>query len=455
MFRTSGTTSATSVRRRGLLGLAATLALGTLATGITPAAADAGARSPAAVLDPYARSLGSMDALGRMVGNASVVGLGEASHSAHEFFTLKQRLFRHLVATKGFTTFALEASWSTGLLLDDYVVNGIGDPAQIMREEFQGQYVFWNTEEYLDLIHWMRGYNTSHPGKPRLRFVGNDLGYAGPNAFEQVAAYLAGHRPELSDRLDGYYRSIKPLRDADGNPPQAGAWMGAQLTKELAGRQADAARADSTLKLLREQGAPKRGSSRAERRAYERAVQHATAITQTFTAYAIEDFPERMRYRDSVMAENTAWWREHKGAKILLGSNNGHVAYTSDNPMEFPEPVGKFLKQKLGTAYVSIGLTFSRGTVHALPDFTAQQPKTYPVEPAPKGYNEHTLDQVERRDFAMDLRTVSPEARSWLDQARPTRSYGLYWSEQHPSTALGSSYDILVHLNTVEAGHLR
>ncbi|MFJ2913562.1 hypothetical protein ACIO8F_30040 [Streptomyces sp. NPDC087228] len=58
---------------------------------------------------------------GRMVGNATVVGVGEATHSSHEFFSFKHRAFRYLVQEKGFRTFALEAPWSTGQRLNDYV----------------------------------------------------------------------------------------------------------------------------------------------------------------------------------------------------------------------------------------------------------------------------------------------------------------------------------------------
>ncbi|MFE7216414.1 erythromycin esterase family protein [Streptomyces sp. NPDC001698] len=437
-----------TVRRR-LIGLtAAALAAGTfLPFGAAPAGA-APVPSPVDSLQQSAVPLGDLGDVVRMVGDARVVGLGEASHSGHEFFTLKRRAFQKLVATRDFTTFVLEASWSTGLRLDDYVVHGVGDPAQVMREEFQGQYVFWNTQEYLDLIRWMRHYNLTHPDRPRLHLVGNDLGYPGPGAFDQVSAYVSAHRPDLAKRLDSLYTGLKPARGT-----QAGTWMNDQLGKDLSLRRAEADRATQALTLLRAAGQPK-GSTGG---AYDWAVQNATAVAQSFTGYAFpgEEFSERMRYRDQVMADNTTWWLAHTNGKILLASNNGHVAYFSDNPQEFPEPVGAFLHKKLGAKYVNIGLTFAQGSINALPDYTAQQPKTYTVPPTPAGHNEHTLDQVRYRDFALDLRTAPAAARDWLTIARPTRSYGLYWSTEDPQTALARSYDVLIHLHQVEAAHLR
>ncbi|WP_129840952.1 erythromycin esterase family protein [Streptomyces sp. RFCAC02] len=432
-------------RRLIALSAVTVLAAGALGTGTAAARSPHRDGGPAEALNRAARPLGDLASLGRMIGDARVVGLGEASHSAHEFFTLKQRVFRHLVEAKGFTTFALEVSWSTGLRLDAYVTRGAGDPARIMDEEFVGEYAFWNTEEYLDLIHWMRHYNVTHPDRPRLRFVGNDLGYAGPEAFDQVTDYLARHRPALADRVAALYEGLRP---ADGT--QAGAWMAAQRAGDIDARRAQAERADAALALLRDEAAPADG-------AYARAVQNATAIAQSFTAYAYPDerFPERMRYRDQVLAANTAWWVRNEGGRVLLASSNGHVGYVSDNPEMFPRPAGAFLRDDLGDDYVSVGLTFNEGTINALPDFLAQQPGTYTVDPAPEGYNEHTLDRVRLRDFSIDLRTVPRAAREWLGEARPTRSYGLYWSTEAPEIALGASYDILVHLHEVEAGHLR
>ena len=45
-----------------------------------------------------------------ITGTARIIGLGEATHGSHEFFTMKDRLFRHLVQDAGVTAFAIEAT---------------------------------------------------------------------------------------------------------------------------------------------------------------------------------------------------------------------------------------------------------------------------------------------------------------------------------------------------------
>ena len=48
--------------------------------------------------------------LGRMVENAHIVELGEATHGSREFFQLKHRLIEFLANQKGFTIFSIEAN---------------------------------------------------------------------------------------------------------------------------------------------------------------------------------------------------------------------------------------------------------------------------------------------------------------------------------------------------------
>lgn len=59
-----------------------------------------------------------------MVGSASIVGLGEATHGAHEVFTMKNRIVNYLVSEKGFTNLVLEEGWDRALELDRYVLTG-------------------------------------------------------------------------------------------------------------------------------------------------------------------------------------------------------------------------------------------------------------------------------------------------------------------------------------------
>src|SRR6266571_798502 len=79
-----------------------------------------------------------MQPLKRVIGSARIVALGEATHGTREFFQLKHRMLEFLASEMGFTIFSIEANMPEAYRLNDYVLNGNGDPAKLLR----GMY-FW------------------------------------------------------------------------------------------------------------------------------------------------------------------------------------------------------------------------------------------------------------------------------------------------------------------------
>ncbi|KOT29545.1 erythromycin esterase [Streptomyces caelestis] len=445
-------------RKAALLSSALLLSLGAVAVA-GPATATApehsSVRGATSVVDAIERgahplrstepggSLRDLDALGRMVGNAEVVGLGEATHGSRDFFRMKHRVLRHLVERKGFRAFSLELPWSSGVRVDEYVLYGRGDLDRIAREEFQGSYRIWNNADYLNLIEWMRSYNRHHPTDP-VRFTGNDMGYAGPELYRRVTDHVARAHPRLRSRVTALYDGLAPTTDA-------AAYLESYLELPLAEREKRAERTRKVLELLRKQP-PAPGTSRQE---HLWAVQHARAIHQMAEGYSYDitdeaQATEMMRYRDRVMAENTAWWHRHTGDRILLSAHNTHVSYDAFDP-RYPKTQGAFLRDTLGGDYVSIGFTFHSGAFKA---FGTEDNviRTYRVDAARPGSNEYTLDRARQRDYVLDLRTVPRSLRTWLSEPRPTRNIGAGWPDpMEYRIALGKAHDILIHLNEVEA----
>src|SRR5262249_21966256 len=118
--------------------------------------------------------------LTRVIGEARIVSLGEATHGSREFFQLKHRMLEFLATEMGFTIFTIEANMPEAYRLNDYVLNGTGDPAQLLRGL---GFWTWDTEEVLDMIRWMRAFNQS--GKGRVEFTGFDM--QKPTAAQDIA----------------------------------------------------------------------------------------------------------------------------------------------------------------------------------------------------------------------------------------------------------------------------
>ncbi|MBK9030595.1 MAG: erythromycin esterase family protein [Myxococcales bacterium] len=147
--------------------------------------------------------------IGRMVGTARVVGLGEATHGSREFFQLKHRLLEYLVAEHGFTVFAIEANQPECRAINAYVLHGTGDA----RAALAGIYFWtWDTEEVLAMIEWMRAWNADPAHRRKVQFVGFDMQV--PRVAEAaVAAFVRQVAPAEADAL------LAPLGDpARGRP---------------------------------------------------------------------------------------------------------------------------------------------------------------------------------------------------------------------------------------------
>ncbi|MEU9045040.1 MULTISPECIES: erythromycin esterase family protein [unclassified Kitasatospora] len=455
------TARGTHIGRRSLLAATAAMATTALFAPATVAAADqppdrsadATQRQSSAVvgeLDAIAYPLRSTEAggretdlraLGAMIGDATMVGLGEATHGTHEFFTMKQRVLRYLVEEKGFTAFALETSWSSGLRVDDYVQGRTGGDARRLVQETMGGSP-WDRQEFADLIDWMRSHNREHPGRP-VHFVGDDLDFPsiGDQLFDRVTGYVRDAAPESLPRLEQLYAGLRPFDDA----------ITYLTTTPLAERRTNAAVAQRTLELVT---AAEGGGGEA----YEWALQNARSIAQTFAFTAVDlddpaDLAEKEHFRDRAMTDNALWWQRRTGSRMLLSAHNGHVGYRSSDPVLYPRTQGSYLRDALGAGYLSIGFTFDRGSFLTKDAPFAPAWKKVTVPPATADMNEYTLDRVRHRDYYVDLRSAPPATRAWLGTARPTYDAGTEFRDDPlPRLAIGPTYDALIHLHaTTEA----
>ena len=166
---------------------------------------------------PEARhGFADMKPLKKVIGGARIVSLGEATHGTREFFQLKHRMLEFLATEMGFTIFSIEASMPEAYRLNDFVLTGKGDPAQLLK----GMYFWtWNTEEVLDMILWMRDFNKS--GKGRVEFTGFDT--QTPDVARSIAGdFVKKYEPS-------YFEAVQRAWDDAGiatKARQAGASLG-------------------------------------------------------------------------------------------------------------------------------------------------------------------------------------------------------------------------------------
>ena len=70
-----------------------------------------------------------LGALLERIGGTRVVLLGEATHGSAEFYRMRDRITRELIARKGFSLVAVEADWPDAAWVDRYVGHAVEAPS--------------------------------------------------------------------------------------------------------------------------------------------------------------------------------------------------------------------------------------------------------------------------------------------------------------------------------------
>jgi erythromycin esterase len=345
--------------------------------------------------------------------DATFVGLGEATHGSREFFQLKHRFVRYLVEEEGCRAFALEANFSEALALNDYVVDGDGDP----RDALDAIYFWtWNVESVLALVEWLRAFNADRPREDRVRFFGVDAQYTqGP--VDALREFFADVDPEFRDAIGD---ELAAAAD-DGTPPQQ--------EDDTQNRATAADRVASEIQTRLDARGDEYAAATSEGRV-ALARQHRRVLEQA--ADYKRQFPEDptdttdMTYasiRDEAMADNAEWVREFTGTDTLpVWAHDAHVARTGLQFGDGCPSLGQHLAERHGDDYWALGFAFARGGFQAYD--TAEDTETKLVRHALadpiEDTIEATLDDALGSPAVVDLRAAREDdrLREWL-AARP------------------------------------
>jgi erythromycin esterase-like protein/predicted phosphoribosyltransferase len=146
------------------------------------------------------------DALLRLIGDARVVLIGEASHGTHEFYRERALITRRLITEKGFCAVAVEADWPDAYRVNRFV-RGVGDDEDAA-DALSGFRRFptwmWRNADVLDFVGWLRSHNDGRHPDVRAGFYGLDL-YSLQASMDAVLTYLRKVDPEAAARARARY----------------------------------------------------------------------------------------------------------------------------------------------------------------------------------------------------------------------------------------------------------
>ncbi|MDF5757009.1 erythromycin esterase family protein [Spongiactinospora sp. TRM90649] len=318
--------------------------------------------------------LDDLEPLRDVVGDARVVALGESSHHIREFYQVRHRILRFLVERCGFQVYALEAPFTQGQVLQEWVRGGPGTVEQIAESGIAMS--LGQCREMHEALTWIRQRNEKTEGRP-LRCAGTDLpgAFGSPlPALEAITEYVNRACPDALPALEAATGVARSFHDpvtmrAFARYHELGPGERDTLTSALSRLTARLGR----LSLVR------RG--RGHGGEHDTAMWHlrgAWYLDQLHRATTEEDFEAASTFRDVYMAESVLrLLEEDPGARVVLAAHNWHIqrtpaAESDDRPLL---PAGAHLAAALGDDYRAIGVTASHGRTTTVGEATPEHPE--------------------------------------------------------------------------------
>ncbi len=122
-----------------------------------------------------------------------LVMLGEATHGTEEFYEIRQKLSRELIAHFGFKFVAVEGDWPDCEKLNEYVKSGRTSAAEVMSHFHRWPSWMWANQQTADFIEWLKGRDAG--------FFGLDV-YSLFDSMDLIKKYAEKISPEARDRFN-------------------------------------------------------------------------------------------------------------------------------------------------------------------------------------------------------------------------------------------------------------
>ncbi|MGH9458012.1 MAG: erythromycin esterase family protein [Thermoanaerobaculia bacterium] len=400
-------------------------------------------------------TLPSREALAGLVGDASLVLIGEASHGTHEFYRSRADITEILIADHGFNAVAVEADWPDAYRINRFV-RGIGDDQEAV--DALGDFKrfptwMWRNADVLDFVGWLREYNDAKPDNRRKAgFYGVDL-YSLFRSIEAVIAYLDQVDPPAARRARDRYACFEMF----GEDTQAYGYattfgmtrpcedaVVAQLV-DFQRRAAEYAQRDGRI--------PPDEAFFAEQNV--RLVKNAEEYYRSMFSGRVSSWNLRDRHMaETIDALRAHLQRQGLEPKVVVWEHNSHLgdARATEMSRRGELNVGQLLREAHGEAVRNIGFTTYHGTVTAASDWDGPAERKQ-VRPGLAGSWEDLFHGV-GGDFFLAMRDTTIGE---LEKSRLERAIGVIYRPEtermshYFHAAIARQFDAVIHLDRTRA----
>ena len=352
--------------------------------------------------------LDDLASLDGFIGDARIVAFGECTHGSSEIFSMKHRMLEYLVKKKGFTIFSIEANMPESYALNEYIINGKGDPKILL----SGLYFWtWNTQEVLDMIEWMKKYNET--AEKKIFFTGFDM--QSTSAASSIArSFLVKTGSDGIPVLDKYDSLYK-----------------ANMVDNYGSKRIYPGMKEAAETVIERVKAVKHAPNDTS---YAWAYQNAVILLQFANLFNELTPEDENRVRDKYMAENLEWIAANNpDARIMIWAHNDHVRKGKGKWNNYLN-MGGYLKDAFGSQFMAVGFSTEEGTYTARIAGKKGGPDSANVLTAStKGDVEFLLKQARYDNFLIPFKNVEEGTKEtdWIFKKMNLRSLGAVASDKY------------------------
>lgn len=402
------------------------------------------------------------EALAELIGDASVVLIGESSHGTAEFYEARAEITKWLIKEKGFCAVAAEADWPDAYRVNRYVrgqgSDASADAALRGFERFPSW--MWRNTVMRGFAEWLRKHNAERRVESgrEAGFYGLDL-YSLHRSMQEVIGYLDNVDPVAAQRARQRYACFDRTSADDGQSYGYAAAFGAGMSCE---QQV----VDQLVELQRHglQYARRDGLLAEDELFY--AQQNAQTVRDAEMYYR-SMFGSRVNswnMRDKHMFQTLKALRAHLShtaeggqTRIVVWAHNSHVgdARATEVGVDGQLTLGQLVREGYGEQTRLIGFTTYSGTVTAASEWGGPAERKV-VRPALNGSVEELMHEVDRSEFLVSP-VISQDAEKPLADVRLGRAIGVIYlpaterQSHYYHVRPGDQFDAIIHIDRTTA----
>jgi erythromycin esterase-like protein len=406
---------------------------------------------------PFSGDKRELDPLMDLIGDASFVLIGEASHGTHEFYKTRIDLTTRLIEERQFNVVAAEADWPDAWSVNRYIKD-LGDANSAMDALSSFQRFprwLWRNADVLSFVEWLKRHNkTISRYEHKVGFYGLDL-YSLHRSAAAVIDYLEKINPEAAKRARDRYACLFSY-GADEQSYGYAASLG--LTKKC-----EEMVIDELVELKRRETECMQNDGRVASDQYFFAERNAMLVSRA-QAYYREMFKGRAstwNLRDAHMVETLVELGKHlhqngQKMKAIVWAHNSHLGDARATQMgeQGEYNVGQLVRQQFGSDCRLIGFTGYTGTVTAASAWGGDAERKL-VRPGLLGSYEDLFHKVDLPSFILPLQ--SPVLATALRHPRLERAIGVIYLPQTERAShyffsrLSDQFDAIIHFQETQA----